>query len=143
MQRSGGHLWGSSPLAQTWHDRTLFRAMYTHEVVKQDHIPVSSRQGRPPLSAALPDSGGISEHTSMGFFGVKKRHPYPSGQRSFGVKGIIDFFNYRGSSKSSQTRLGKGVGPKNRRSGHVICNSGDCSPQLKRCAKRAADISRK
>ena len=26
----------------------------------------------------------------MGFFGVKKRHPYPSVQRSFGVKAIID-----------------------------------------------------
>jgi hypothetical protein len=27
----------------------------------------------------------------MGFFGVKKRHPYPSGQRSYGAKAIIDF----------------------------------------------------
>jgi hypothetical protein len=26
----------------------------------------------------------------MDFFGVKKRYPYPSGQRSFGVKAIID-----------------------------------------------------
>ena len=26
----------------------------------------------------------------MGFFGVKKRHLYPSGQRSFGVKAIGD-----------------------------------------------------
>jgi hypothetical protein len=25
----------------------------------------------------------------MGFFGVKKRHPYPSGQRSLGAKAII------------------------------------------------------
>jgi hypothetical protein len=28
----------------------------------------------------------------MGFFGVKKRHPYPSGGRSFGVKAIIEYF---------------------------------------------------
>jgi hypothetical protein len=26
----------------------------------------------------------------MGFFGVKKRHPYPSGQRSYGAKAIIE-----------------------------------------------------
>ena len=31
----------------------------------------------------------------MGFFGVKKRHPYPSGQRSFGVKAIIDKGNFK------------------------------------------------
>ena len=34
----------------------------------------------------------------MGFFGVKKRHPYPSGQRSFGVKAIIDKGNFKGGS---------------------------------------------
>ena len=28
--------------------------------------------------------------TSMGFFGVKKRHPYPSGQRSYAAKAIIN-----------------------------------------------------
>ncbi len=28
-------------------------------------------------SATLPASGGLSGHASMGFFGVKKRHPYP------------------------------------------------------------------
>jgi hypothetical protein len=29
----------------------------------------------------------------MGFFGVKKRHPYPSGRRSYGAKAIIDIEN--------------------------------------------------
>jgi hypothetical protein len=29
----------------------------------------------------------------MGFFGVKKRYPYPSGQRSFGAEAIIDYTN--------------------------------------------------
>ena len=27
----------------------------------------------------------------MDFFGVKKRHPYPSAQRRYGVKAIIGF----------------------------------------------------
>jgi hypothetical protein len=26
----------------------------------------------------------------MGFFGVKKRHPYPSAQHSYGAKAIIE-----------------------------------------------------
>jgi hypothetical protein len=26
----------------------------------------------------------------MGFFGAKKRHPYPSAQRSYGAKAIIE-----------------------------------------------------
>jgi hypothetical protein len=61
MQRSAGYVWGSSPLAQT----------------------------------RLPDGGQAAfiltfiAHNSMGFFGVKKRHPYPSGYRSFGVEAII------------------------------------------------------
>ena len=36
-------------------------------------------------------SGWMSEHNSMGFFGVKKRYPYPSGQRSYETRAIIDF----------------------------------------------------
>jgi len=43
-----------------------------------------------PSSAALLASGEISEHNSMGFFGVKKRHPYPLGQRTYRVKAIIE-----------------------------------------------------
>ena len=48
---------------------------------------------KPALSlypqTALLASGEISEHDSRGFFGVKKRHPYPWEQWSFGVKVII------------------------------------------------------
>jgi hypothetical protein len=42
------------------------------------------------ILAGLLASGEISEHNSMDFFGVKKRHPYPSAQRSYGVKAIMD-----------------------------------------------------
>jgi hypothetical protein len=38
---------------------------------------------RMPQDAALPVSDDISEHKSMGFFGVKKRYPYLAGQRSY------------------------------------------------------------
>ena len=33
----------------------------------------------------------MSEHNSMGFLGVKKRHPYPLGKRSCGVETIFDY----------------------------------------------------
>ena len=46
-----------------------------------------ARAGR--LYLQLYPPGGISEHNSMGFFGVKKRHPYPWYQSSFGAKAII------------------------------------------------------
>jgi hypothetical protein len=42
---------GRSPLAQTWLERALPRATDISIVEKHDHIPVLSRQGRPPLSA--------------------------------------------------------------------------------------------
>jgi hypothetical protein len=51
-RRYGLCLRGRSPLAQTWLERMLFRAMDTAIVPKQDNIPVSSRQGRPPLFLA-------------------------------------------------------------------------------------------
>jgi hypothetical protein len=31
------------------------------------------------------------ENNSMDFFGVKRRHPYPSTHPGFGVKAIIDY----------------------------------------------------
>jgi hypothetical protein len=53
MLRTGMSLRGRSPLAQTWLERALPRATDTRIVEKHDHIPVSSRQGRPPLSVPL------------------------------------------------------------------------------------------
>jgi hypothetical protein len=44
---------GRSPLAQTWLERALLRTMDTRIVEKHDHIPVLSRQGRPPLPVPL------------------------------------------------------------------------------------------
>ena len=40
--------------------------------------------------AGLFASGEMSEHNSAGFIGVKKRHPCPSENRSFGVRSIIE-----------------------------------------------------
>ena len=48
-----------------------------------------SRSRRPVVYGASICS--IYEHNSMGFFGVKKRYPYSSSQRSYGDKAIIDF----------------------------------------------------
>jgi hypothetical protein len=45
-----------------------------------------------PPFAALPASGGICEHNSMGFFGVKKRYPYPLGQPSYRGTAILEHF---------------------------------------------------
>ena len=42
-----------------------------------------------PSQAGLFASGEITEHTSMGVFGGKKRHPYHREQRSFIIKAII------------------------------------------------------
>jgi hypothetical protein len=50
MRRTGMSLRGRSPLAQTWLKRALLRAMDNRIVEEHNHIPVSSRQGRPPLS---------------------------------------------------------------------------------------------
>jgi hypothetical protein len=45
---------------------------------------------RMPQGAVLPASGEKSEHKSMGFFGVKKRYPYPLHQSAYGTEAIID-----------------------------------------------------
>jgi hypothetical protein len=71
-------------------------------------IPKSRKEQRPPASlsrngfmvslvrrmpqgVALPASGEISEHKSMGFFGVK-RYPYPLHQNAYGTEAIIDLW---------------------------------------------------
>jgi hypothetical protein len=71
-------------------------------------IPKSRKELRPPASlsrnnfmallvrrmlsgAALLALGEICEYNSMGLFGVKKRHPYPSAQRRYGAKALIEF----------------------------------------------------
>jgi hypothetical protein len=59
MHRGRRKLRGRSPLAQTWLERALLRAMDTRIVEKHDHIPVLSRQGRQPpsLPCGIPRRG--------------------------------------------------------------------------------------
>jgi hypothetical protein len=69
--RTGMSLRGRSPLAQTWIKRALFRATHTYIDAKQDHIPVLSRQGGPPLS--VPFAG----RTALNFSVEKNDTPLP------------------------------------------------------------------
>jgi hypothetical protein len=47
---------------------------------------------RIPQGVALPALSEICEHKSMGFFGVKKRYPYPLHQSAYGTEAIIDLW---------------------------------------------------
>jgi hypothetical protein len=103
MHRARSELSGRSPLAQTWLERALLRAMDTSIVEKHDHIPVSSRQGRPPLSlprgiprrgfhltAEIPQGVPLAGATACAS-SVEKKTSISLGSNSFGVKDIITY----------------------------------------------------